>query len=59
LSFAKEATNAIAGQRDRALDEAASAEAKLSMAQKQIAALQKQIGALKPKDAPAPEKPKD
>jgi TolA-binding protein len=52
-AFLQQALNALQAQRNRALDEAAAAEAQLGQAQKTIADLQKQI-ADKPKDKPKP-----
>jgi|HubBroStandDraft_6_1064221.scaffolds.fasta_scaffold3076770_1 hypothetical protein len=54
--FLQQALNALQAQRNRALDEAAGAEAQLAQAQKTIADLQKQLA--DPKAAPAP-KPSD
>ena len=51
-AFLQQALNVLQAQRNRALDEAAGAEAQLGQAQKTIADLQKQI-ADKPKDEPA------
>jgi chromosome segregation ATPase len=51
--FLAQALSALQAQRNRALDEAASAEAQLAQAQKTIADLQKQI-ADKPKEEPKP-----
>jgi hypothetical protein len=50
--FLEHALNALQAQRNRALDEAAAAEAQLSQAQKRIGDMQKQIDELKPKEAP-------
>lgn len=47
------ALSALQAQRNRALDEAASAEAQLSHAQAQLAELQKQLDALKAATPPA------
>ncbi len=51
-AFLEYALNALQAQRNRALDEAATAEAQLAQAQKENADLKKQL-AEKPKDEPA------
>lgn len=48
-AFMQDALNAVAAQRNNALNEAASAQAQLARAQKEIADLQKQISDLKAK----------
>lgn len=51
--FMQTAIATLQAQRNRAMDEAAAAEAQLTKAQQQIADLQKELDALKAKDAPA------